>query len=164
MVTVSGPPAATPPVAVSPLLWPLVGYLGLGTFLLFLVTMVEGLAFFVMPGEGTGRKWHELPLGWMAIYPLVLPVILARALGLVGLAIPARILSWCGRALRRLGRALSRASRFVRAVMSRAGRAAWVAVNAIAARARVALADALRAVREASDSTVRRVRTMLGRG
>ena len=51
---------------ISPILWPLVGYLGAGTLLLFLVSQVERLAAAVAPWEASGTRWHEASTGWIA--------------------------------------------------------------------------------------------------
>jgi hypothetical protein len=133
------------PVKISPLLWPLVGYLGLGTLVLFGVSELERLAFAIMPGGRQGARWHDASPGWVALYPVTAPFLLARALVLLAVALPARLVS------------------AVKALVARALRAAQAIVARVVAAVRDALGDAMRAVRRTAQETLRRVRAMLGR-
>ena len=130
---------------VSPLLWPLVGYLGAGTLLLYLVAQLERLAFAIKGGAGSGVAWHEVSPGWVAVYPVTLPLLLVRVAALYVYAIPAGLV------------------RLLRTAVTRALRAARALVVSIVAWLRPLLADAMRAVRQTAEATVRRVRAALSR-
>jgi hypothetical protein len=146
-VTASGEPERLHPV-----LWPLAAYLAVGTLLLFVVSQLDSVAAYVMPWDEKGNRWHEGSAGWMALYPLTLPVLLVYATVRLGYALPLRGLELVWRGIRRIGEYLA---------------TAWAAVRALIRRTREALQamlhDAMRAVRRAAERTVRSVREALAR-
>lgn len=133
------------PVRLSPLLWPLAAYLAAGTLLLFAVSQVDALAAWSMPWDAKAARWHEGSAGWVAIYPLTLPFLLVFAVIRLGVALPARLIE-------RIGHAVTTAWRAVRAAIRRVREAVHAALR-----------DAMTAVRQAANLTVRRVRAMLAR-
>jgi len=135
-----------------PLMWPLAAYLSVGTLLLFLVSQVDTIAASVMPWDAKPNKWHEGSAGWMAIFPITAPVLLAYAVTRTALALPARAIYTVGTAVRALARHVAHA---------------WESVRGAIRRAREAmqrmLHDTLGAVRRGAELTVRRVRAALTR-
>ncbi len=163
MVATSAAATAAERVRVSPLLWPLVGYLGAGTVVLFGVTQLERLSVAIAPWPGRARRWHEASAGWMALYPVTVPLLLLRVALLLALAIPARGAYWLGSAVRRFVVALADAWHFVHSMVRRALHAARAAVVRLLAWLRPLLAEAMRAVRQTAEATVRQVRAALAR-
>jgi hypothetical protein len=144
--------AAVKPERLHPVLWPLAAYLAVGTIVLFLVSQVDGAAAYVMPWDEKGNRWHEGSAGWMALFPLTVPVLLVYATIRLGYAIPLRGLELVWRGIRRIGEHLA---------------TAWASVRALIKRTREAmqamLHDAMRAVRRTAERTVRSVREVLAR-
>jgi hypothetical protein len=146
----SGPAEPRDLSRISPVLWPLVVYLGLGTFLYWAVSQLERLAAAIAPWDAEGKRWHEVSPGWIAIYPVALPLLVLRGLGLLALAVPARLF-WSGwRAVRHLALAAVDAYRLVRRLVARALEVA-----------RQKLREAMDAVRQASRAAVSRVQALL---
>jgi hypothetical protein len=133
------------PAKVSPALWPLVGYFGLGTILLFLMSQLDRLATAIMPGDTSSKTWHEGSAGWIALYPATLPILLVREIVLLAVAIPARVVvaTWNG--------------------LRRALEAAWSTARAAIARIREVLREAMRVVRRSANVAIQRVRATLAR-
>ena len=147
--------ASTPvenPERLSPLLWPLAAYLAVGTLLLFAVAQLDALAAYISPWDAKANRWHEGSAGWMALFPVTVPVLIVVGVVRLTTAIPLRGLELAVRVAYRIGAAFARAWEAVRAAMRRM-RAAMQAM----------LQDAMRAVRRAADQTVRRVRAALAR-
>lgn len=140
------------PERLHPVLWPLAAYLAVGTVLLFLVAQVDGLAAYILPFDAERNRWHEGSAGWMALFPVTVPVLLVYGLIRVGYAVPLRGLELVWRGLRQLGVHLA---------------TAWAAVRSLIRRTREAmqamLHDAMRAVRRTAERTVRSVREALAR-
>lgn len=140
------------PERLHPVLWPLAAYLAVGTILLFIVSQLDGAAAYVMPWDEKGHRWHEGSAGWMALFPLTLPILVVYGTVRLGYAVPLRGLELVWRAIRRLGMHLA---------------SAWEAVRALIRRTREAmqamLHDAMRAVRRTAERTVRSVREALAR-
>lgn len=143
---------AAKPERLHPVLWPLAAYLAVGTILLFLVSQLDGVAAYVMPWDEKGNRWHEGSAGWMAVFPLTVPILIVYAAVRFGYAVPLRGLELVWRAVRRLGAYLE---------------SAWHSVRALIRRTREAmqamLHDAMRAVRRTAERTVRSVREALAR-
>lgn len=152
VVVTSGAPPEQMPERLSPILWPLAAYLAVGTLVLFLVSQLDGVASTLMPWDSERNRWHESSAGWIALFPLTAPVLVFYGLTRVGLAVPARGVELVWRAARAVGRYLSEA---------------WAVVRALVRRTREAidtmLRDAMRAVKRAAETTVRRVRAALAR-
>jgi hypothetical protein len=152
VVTSAAAPPEEAPERLSPILWPLAAYLAIGTLVLFLVSQLDGVATAVAPWEGERNRWHESSAGWIALFPLTAPVLVIYGLTRIGFAIPARAIELVWRCARALGRYLSDA---------------WAAVRVLVRRTREAidtmLRDAMRAVKRAAETTVRRVRAALSR-
>lgn len=140
------------PEKLSPILWPLAAYLAIGTLVLFLVSQLDSAAAALMPWEAKPNRWHESSAGWIALFPLTAPVLVVHGATRVGLAIPARGVELTWRVARALGHYLADAGATVRALIRRTREAL-----------RIMLGDAMRAVRRAADSTVRKVRAALSR-
>lgn len=140
------------PERLSPILWPLAAYLAIGTLVLFLVSQLDTVATTLMPWESKPERWHESSAGWIALFPVTVPVFIVYGLTRIGFAIPARMIELVWRAARAFGRSLSDA---------------WGTVRALVRRTREAidtmLRDAMRAVKHAAETTIRRVRAALSR-
>jgi hypothetical protein len=151
-VVTSTAPMPDEPVRLSPILWPLAAYLAIGTLALFLVSQLDAVATALMPWDAKPNRWHESSAGWIAVFPVTVPVLVVYGVARFGLAIPARAVDLVWRAVRELGRYLSEA---------------WATVRALIRRTRemlqLALRDATRAVKRTAETTVQKMRAVLSR-
>ena len=144
------------PERIHPLLWPLAAYLAVGTLVLFLVSQVDAAAAYVLPWTARRGRWHEGSAGWMTLFPITAPVLLAYAVTRLGFALPARAIHLIGSSVMWLWDAVG-------AALARA----WTGVRTALARARVTVQTVLRdvraTVRRNAELAVRRVREALAR-